>query len=47
MLQKLRNLWVALANQRDLMTEADVATEIEAINQMHMQLSPSAERIRG
>jgi hypothetical protein len=45
-LEKLRDLWVALANQRDVMSQADLAKEVEVINQMHIQLFPPSGRAK-
>jgi hypothetical protein len=38
-LRKIRDMWVALANEQSLMLEADVAQSAEAINRMHVELT--------
>ena len=37
-LQKLRDLWVRLGNDRSFMSDADVASKAEDINRMHLDL---------
>jgi len=42
MLQKLRDLWVSLANRWNLMSEAEAAAAVEAINRRHIRLLPAS-----
>jgi hypothetical protein len=37
-LEKVRDLWVALANKQSLMSPDDVAKEVETINRIHIAL---------
>jgi hypothetical protein len=45
-MEKLRDLWIALANEKTLMTEADIAEEIEAISRIHAELAVTGESLR-
>ena len=38
-LSKIRDMWVALGNEKSLMLDADVAQSAEAINRMHVELT--------
>jgi len=40
----LRELWIALGKQRDLMSADDMANEIEAINRLQVKLTSMDER---
>ena len=41
-LHRLRDLWIALGNERALMREADLAAKVEAINRMQLHLTRAA-----
>lgn len=41
-LHRLRDLWIALGNERALMSEADLAAKVEAINRMQLHLTRAA-----
>jgi hypothetical protein len=41
-LHKLRDLWIALGNERCLIADEDMASHIEAINRMHLEVIPAA-----
>jgi hypothetical protein len=44
-LTHLRNLWIALGNERDSMSADDLANEVEAIGRLHVELINSQQRI--
>ena len=44
-LMHLRNLWMALANERDSMSADDLAMQVEAIGRLHVELINSQQRI--
>jgi hypothetical protein len=44
-LTHLRNLWIALGNERDSMSADDLAMEAEAIGRLHAELINSQQRI--
>jgi hypothetical protein len=44
-LTHLRNLWMALGNERDFMSADDLAKEVEAIGRLHVELINSQQRI--
>jgi hypothetical protein len=39
-LQKLRDLWMTLGNEKSFMTDAEVAKEIEVIGLIHAEMLP-------
>ena len=45
-MEKLRDLWIALANEKTLMTEADIADEIEAISRIQSELAMTGNSLR-
>jgi len=38
-LKQLRNLWIALANQKSFITNAEMATRVDTINRLHVVLT--------
>ena len=45
MLTHLRNLWIALGNERDFMSADELAKEVEAIGRLHVELVNPQQRI--
>jgi hypothetical protein len=43
--KNLRELWIAIGNARCLMTKADLAEEIEAVDRIHADLIGEASRL--
>jgi hypothetical protein len=39
LLERLRNLWIGLGNKQGLMTEDQLAMDIEAISRLHARLT--------
>jgi hypothetical protein len=37
MLEKVRDLWIALGNEQSLMTDEDLAESVQAISRMHVE----------
>jgi hypothetical protein len=42
---KLRELWITLGNEKAMMTEGELAAEIEAIGRLHADLTASREHL--
>jgi len=43
--EKLREMWITLGNEKAMMTEAELATEIEAIGRLHIELASGRARL--